>query len=443
MLRGSVVSTFFKYGIPWTLGLLLVSSAGIVDGFFIGRVEGTLALAAMNIVSPLYSVFGGFVIVLASGGGVRCAYYRGKKLYADANAIFSKIIVSIFGVSIVIAGILLVFLEPISILLGANDALMPYITDYMSVLIPFLPIYMLAFGIAYFVRVDERPCLASVSLGLAAVINIVLDYFCIVRLGMGIRGAAYATGIGCVCSLLLPLYVHFIYNKHQHLRFTLNFRGWADVLRSAWNGISEMINEFSTGLVIVFINVIMMLEKGSDGVAAFTVINYMNWFCLTLAYGFSDSLAPLVSANIGAKLFGRSRKFLYTAMGTVLCIGVICFMAGAFFSQGLISIFIPVENEATKLADNFMYVVKYLYLFGGINIVFTAYFTGLLQATASAVVAIMRSLVMPISLLIVLPKFWDSQGVALALPLAEAFTLLVALLIALRMKRHDEGRCAS
>src|SRR5574344_418452 len=101
MLRGSVVSTFFKYGIPWTLGLLLVSSAGIVDGFFIGRVEGTLALAAMNI------VFGGFVIVLASGGGVRCAYYRGKKLYADANAIFSKIIVSIFGVSIVIAGILL------------------------------------------------------------------------------------------------------------------------------------------------------------------------------------------------------------------------------------------------------------------------------------------------------------------------------------------------
>ena len=427
MLRGPLLPTFFRYSVPWAVAMLLMSSAGIVDGFFIGRHVGPIALAALNIVTPLFSLLMGLGIVLAAGGGVRCAYYRGQGREDAANAMFTKTMLALLLVSLVLTGMCAFWLEELVRLLGADKELLPLALSYVWVILPFFPVFLLELGLAYFVRVDERPLLASLGLMGSAVGNIILDYFFIARWGFGIAGAAWATGLSYALMLTLLTLTHLVWNKRPHLRLVRALGRWREVGQAAWNGISEMINEFSSGTVVLLINIIMMQRVGAYGVAAFTVINYVNWFCLMLAYGFSDSLGPLVSANHGAGQGPRARNFMRCAVVTVTMLGAACFALVTVWPRELVDIFLPGENPATALALDFMTLSRFMFLFCGVNIVLTAYFTGLLQAAASAVVATLRSLALPVLLLLTLPPLLGDRGIFVALPLAEVLTLGVAL----------------
>lgn len=427
MLRGPVILVFLRYSLPWALAMLLMSSAGIVDGFFIGRHVGPLALAALNIIMPVFSLLMGLGIVLASGGGVRCAHYRGKGQEPEACAIFTKTMLALLGVSLVLTVVCLATMPVMVRLLGANEELAPLAEEYLGIMIPFFPVFVLEVGLAYFVRVDQRPTLASAALMGCAITNIALDYLFIARWGWGVSGAAWATGIGYTAMLIVMVCVHLVWNKRPHLRFTRAWGQWKEIGHAAWNGISEMINEFSSGTVMLFTNLIMMQRVGAYGVAAFTVINYVNWICLMLAYGISDSLAPLVSANHGAGNRARVQAFLRAALYAVGGLGLTCFILMTLGPRTLVEIFLPGETPATGVALDFMAIARFMFLFCGINIVLTAYFTGKLQAAASAVVAITRSLVLPLALLLALPPLLGEMGIYLALPLAEAGALLVAL----------------
>ena len=427
MLRGPVMSTFFRYSVPWALAMLFMSSAGVVDGYFIGRHVGPLALAALNIVTPMFSLLMGLGIVLASGGGVRCAWYRGQRREAEACAVFTKTMAALLAVSLLVMALCLLFLEDMVRLLGAKDDLVPLALEYVRIIVPFFPVFVLELGLAYFVRVDERPALASLGLMGSAAINIGLDYIFIGVCGWGVAGAAWATALGYSITLALLAGAHLVWNPRPHVRFTRQWGQWKEVWQSAWNGISEMINEFSSGTVMLLTNLIMMQRVGAYGVAAFTVVNYVNWCCLMLAYGISDSLGPLVSANNGAGHAQRVRDFVRVALLCVSVIGVSCFLVMTFWPQTLVQVFLPGENPATTLAQDFMYVARFMFLCCGVNIVLTAYFTGMLQATASAVVAVLRSLLLPVLLLLGLPPLLGDTGIFLALPLAEGATLLVAL----------------
>lgn len=133
---------------------------------------------------------------------------------------------------------------------------------------------------------------------LSALINIVLDAVFIPVFGMGVEGAAYATGIAYTITTGV-LCLHF-FTPEAKCRFTRAIGAWKEVGQACWNGVSELINETSIGLVILFINWILLARIGSYGVAAFTIINYAAWFGASVSYAISDSLSPLVSANFGA-----------------------------------------------------------------------------------------------------------------------------------------------
>lgn len=427
MLRGPVFLVFLRYSLPWAMAMLLMSSAGIVDGFFIGRHVGPLALAGLNITMPVFSLLMGLGIVLASGGGVRCAHYRGKGQEVEACAIFTKTMMALLAVSTTLTLFCLPNIHGIVRMLGADETIAPVASEYLTIIVPFFPVFVLELGLAYFVRVDQRPTLASAALMGCAVINIVLDYVFIALCGWGVSGAAWATGIGYTAMLAMMVCVHLVWNSRPHVRFTRQWGKWKEIWQSAWNGISEMINEFSGGIVMLLTNIIMMQRVGAYGVAAFTVINYVNWVCLMLAYGISDSLAPLVSANHGAGNQARVQAFLRVALWSVGLLGVTCFILMSAGPRQLVEIFLPGENAATGLALDFMNIARFMFLFCGVNIVLTAYFTGMLQATASAMVALSRSLIFPLALLLTLPPLLGDLGIYLALPMAEAGTLLVAV----------------
>ena len=351
MLHGPLVRTFLRYCIPWTLAMLLQSSAAIVDGFFVGRYVGAMSLAALNLVMPMFSLFFGVGVMLASGGAVRAGKYLGERRPEAASAIFTKTMLSLLLVGVAASAGMLLFSGELVRFLGADEELRGPAEAYLRGLMFFGPMIPCGLALSYFVRVNGKPALASVGLMLSALINIVLDAVFIPVFGMGVEGAAYATGIAYTITTGV-LCLHF-FAPEAKCRFTRAIGAWKEVGQACWNGVSELINETSIGLVILFINWILLARIGSYGVAAFTIINYAAWFGASVSYAISDSLSPLVSANFGARNFARARQFLGLALGMVFGIGLMLYGVFALYPEMLLKIFLPGEEKVVAVTLEF------------------------------------------------------------------------------------------
>lgn len=423
MLRGPIVRTFLRYSIPWTLAMLTMSSAGVVDGLFVGRYTGALPLAAVNLVLPLYSLFFGMSLMFAAGGSVRAGKYLGEGRTDAACAIFTKTMIGLGAAGLTAAAAALIYSHELVLFLGAEGDLVEPAETYLRGLMVFGPIIPAGVALSYFVRVDGKPSLASGGLMLSSGVNIVLDALFIAGLGMGVGGAACATGIAYIFSTGVLLR-HF-FSPSAKLRFTRALGTWREVAQACWNGSSELINEASIGIVMMLINWILIERIGPYGVAAFTIINYAAWFGSSTCYAVGDSLTPLVSANFGARNFERVRRFFGLALGIVFGIGLLLYALFALYPQVLIEIFLPGDAQVAEVTLEFVDWFKLAFLFSGPNMALASFFTAMHLAGASAAVAILRGLIFPVLFLMVLPVLFGNAGVYAAIPCAELCTLVI------------------
>jgi Na+-driven multidrug efflux pump len=432
-ITGKVVPVFFHYAIPSVIGMLAVTSAGIIDGIFIGNFVGSAALAAVNISMPAWAVFASMVFMLAVGGSVTCGKFLGEGNLPAASAIFSKTLYASFAVAVVISGACLLFLEQVVTLLGANEDLHGLVSDYMRIILFFAPVLIVALTLDYFVRVDGRPFLASAALVFYAVVNIALDWWFIVELGWGIKGAAWATVLAEV-SIFFILITH-LFSPRCSLKLVAVRRGWGEVLRAAYNGFSEFANELSIGLITLLFNWVMITRLGVEGVAAFTIIGYLLMIGLEVCYGISESLQPTVSKNLGARQAQRVVQFTSAAVASAFAIGLIVSALFLLAPKVLISIFLgPGEDATVEIALAFIALFWPAFLFNGMNITFASFFTAMHKPMQSAVIAVSRSLVLPAIGLLLLPRWLGDAGVFLAIPVAEALTFMVALVLVFKYR---------
>ncbi len=435
MISGPVIPVFFRYGIPWALGFLLLSSAGLVDAIFIGRYAGSDALAAVNLVSPMLSFFFGAGIILSVGGTVSAAKYMGEGNEEMASAMFSKSMAGLLLASFFFAACALLFTDPLLVLLGAEGSLMEPARLYLRTLMLFGPILPCAYALSQFARVDQRPRLASFGLALSACVNILLDFVLIALCDLGVFGAALASGTGFSCTLVLFLF-HFLSPKVR-LKLGRPHGGWLELFRAGANGGAEFINEISIGMVMLFLNRLMIARFGADGVAAFTVVNYGSWFGLTMAYGLSDTLAPLVSANYGARLKERVHSLLRTSLLTLFALGFCMFLLFTLQPERIIELFVPGNRHVASIALDFIGDYRWSFLFSGLNMGLVCYATGLHRPGQATSLALMRSLVLPLVMLAILPAFFAERGIYMAIPIAEALTLTFGAVLLVHGRRSS------
>lgn len=433
MLSGAVGPTFFRYGIPWALGFLLLSSAGLVDAVFIGRYADSDALAAVNLVSPMFSFFFGIGIILSVGGTVTSARHMGEGDVKRASAMFSKAMTGLLFVSLLFVAGALLFTDQLLTLLGAQGSLVEPARLYLRTLMYFGPILPCAYAFSQFARVDQHPALASFGLALSAGVNIVLDFVLIGVCGWSVFGAALATGIGFSCTLVLFLW-HF-FSRRARLRLGRPRGGWMELFRAGANGGAEFINEISIGAVLLFLNRLMIHHFGADGVAAFTVVNYGSWFGLTMAYGLSDTLAPLVSANYGARLKKRVHSLLRISLLTLFGLGACMFLLFTLYPEQIIDLFVPGNRHVAAIALDFIRDYRWSFFFSGLNMGLVCYFTGLHRPKQAMSLALMRSLLLPLLLLATLPRCFGEEGIYAAIPAAEALTLALGAFLLIRGRR--------
>jgi len=421
-------SVFIKYAIPSVLGMLAISSASIIDGLFIGNYVGSGGLAAINLAIPIFSIIFGLALMLGIGSCVVSGKLLAEGKNQAASEIFSKTVVTVTLLSFFIVIALYFSLNSVLTAFGVDSDLHQDTTAYVLGFLPFVPFLMIGIVLDYFVKIDDRPNLAFWALLCSALVNIGLDWLFIVYFQQGLVGAAIATGLSQIV-LIIVLLPHFFSPKAK-INFVKVQGDWLSIIKAGSNGASEFINETSIGITALIFNYIMLQSYGVDGVAAFAVINYIIWFSIMISFGISDSLQPIISKNFGAKEPLRIQLFIKSAIVWVSIIGVILVMLLTNKPKELIDLFLADENiKVTAITLDFATYIWPLFIFSGISLVISAYFTAVHKPVPSATIALARSLILPIGFIYLLPMFWGNIGIYMAIPVSELVTMVLAIVL--------------
>lgn len=426
---GNIYKTFFKFTLPNMVGLIAMSSVALVDGYFVGNYVSSVALAAVNIIIPLITVVFGISIMLTIGAAVLIGTYLGEGKVNKASAVFTKVMITITVISLFFTVLCFIFSEEVSRLLGANDEIMVYAVPYLKMVSIFFLFQALEYSLSVIIRTDGNPYLASTAVLFGAVLNFILDYIFIVKMNMGISGAALGTGISFMTSTFLMLF-HFILKKGR-VYLTKQIGKWKEIIYASYNGSSELLSEASVAVVAYLFNNIMVQNLGTYGVEAFAVINYALWATNMLCYAVGDSLVPLISINYGAMQYKRIQKILSLSRISVIFIGASVFALFTFIPEKIIATLLnPVtDKDAFDIALVFADYMKYAFLILGLNMVYSSSFTAFQKPLHSVVVALSRGLILPVIFIFTMPLFFEETGIYIAVPLAETATLILGFIL--------------
>ena len=414
---------YLKSLLPSVLTMIFLSFYTTIDGFFVSRYAGSDALAGINIVIPITCVTFGVAVMLATGAGAIIGEHLGRGEMEQANRIFSFMCLVLLAFSVAFTALGVAFLRPIAVLLGSSERLMPHVLPYA--LVVFLGTVPMAFKLffEYLVRSDGNSKVGLAMSVAGLVLNVGLDYLFVGVFGLGTLGAAWGTTLSITASALIGL-VYFL--RFGNIRFARPKADAKVLLKSCTNGSSEMFTEFSTGITTLLFNLMVMKYFGEDGVAAVTIIMYIYYFFISFYMGIAVAVAPVVSYNVGAQNPGRIREMLRYSFRTIAVTAALILAASLLGGQAIIHLFVQSGN-VFDITWQALRLFSPVFVFIGFNVFLSGYFTALGNGLTSAVISLLRSLVLVVVFIAVLPLLLEENGIWLTMPFSEAATVLVAV----------------
>lgn len=419
-------SSLLRFALPTIIMMVFMSLYTIVDGFFISRYIGTNALSSANIVYPVTNILLGIGIMLATGGNAIIAKFMGEGRPEKSRTTFTLIVTVSIIAGIIFFVLCTVFITPLVSALGANELLMKDSIDYLQTLLYFSPALILQLLFQTFFVTEGRPQIGLFLTIGSGITNVILDYVFIVPLGMGIRGAALATGIGYVIPAVFGL-VYFSLSRHS-LYFTKLAWSGRILGQSCFNGSSEMVTQISTGIITFIFNLLMMKLVGENGVAAITIIQYSEYLLNALFMGFAMGIAPIISYNYGSKNKPLLKSLIKVALVFCGISSLVLSIAAKLGTSSLIQMFTPKDSSVYELAFVGFLIFSTGFLFSGTNIFTSALFTALSDGKTSAIISFSRTFFFILIALFTLPNLFGVTGVWLAIPIAEACTIVMSIL---------------
>lgn len=390
----NLVKTFFRFIIPSILSMLTFSIYTIVDGIFVAKGVGEKALAAVNLSSPYNACMFACGLLIAVGMATVIAMELGKGQTDRASRLFTQNLFMSAAVSLIITATTLLNLKRIALFLGATPDTLVYVMEYVGVIAPFAVFFICAYNMEVLVKTDGTPIISLVGVGAAGGINIVLDWLFVMVFKWGVKGAAFATGLAQVASVILYIIYFTKYSKVLHFtRFRWDFRIYRRTLPL---GIGDGITEFSNGLVIFLFNQAILKLLGEDGIVCYTVVGYVNTLVLMMMSGTAQGLQPICSFHYGRQEWDHCETLRRLGMGVAIVFGAVGWALCTFMGESIVALFLQDTSPLFLTSVAALGKYSWAFLVMGVNVVTAAFFTSIGKAPASALISIGRGLVFPV-----------------------------------------------
>ena len=426
------LSDHFSYGrllrftLPSIIMMVISSIYSVVDGLFVSNLVGDLALSSVNIVFPVAMIVGSFGFMLGTGGSAIVARTMGEGDQPLANRYFSMIIYAVVVLGAVLSTVCVIYMEPIARFAGASDALIGDCVVYGRILLAGSVPFMLQTSFQSFFVVAEKPHLGLALSIAAGVTNMVMDYVLIVVCDLGVAGAAIATVMGYCVGGVLPL-LYFLRPKREGIRLTRTRFYGKQLLHACTNGSSELMSNISASIVGILYNIQLMRLIGEQGVAAYSVMMYVDFVFVATFLGFSIGSAPIVSYHYGAGNHPELKNVFRKSMTVILCTSVAMVILSELLSRPLSSAFVGYNAELLEMTVHGFRLFALCYLFCGINIYASSFFTALCNGALSALISFLRSLLLRGGMVLLMPILFGLDGIWTAVIAAEGLGAVVSL----------------
>ena len=424
-----------KFTFPSIVMMVFTSIYGVVDGFFVSNFAGKTPFAAVNFITPFLMILGAFGFMFGTGGSALVSKTMGEGNREKANRIFSLLIYVTVALGVLVAVLGIVFIRPITKALGAEGRLLDDCVVYGRIILIALPACMLQYEFQSFFVAAEKPQTGLWVTAGAGITNILLDGLFVGAFGWGLVGAAVATALSQVVGGVVPLLYFFRKNTSLlHLGKT-EFDG-KSLFKTCTNGSSELLANVSMSLVGMLYNMQLMRFAGEDGVAAYGVLMYVNFIFISMFIGYVVGLAPVVSYHFGAKNYAELKNLRKKSLFIISVFSIIMFFSALVLAKPLSLIFVSYDKDLLDLTVRGFYIFSFSFLFTGIAIFGSSFFTALNNGLISAVLSFLRTLVFQVAAVLLLPLVFGIDGIWYSCVVAElmAAAFSVIFLIALRKK---------
>ena len=421
----SLRKIFVKYISMNVLGMIGISCYILADTFFVARGIGADGLAALNLAIPVYSFIHGIALMIGMGGATRYSISRSNSIFTQSlylTLMFSAVFM-VIGIFLQANWLASRWGQPYSL----NDRV------YLKVILCLAPAFMLNNLMICFIRNDDNPRITMLAMLLGSFSNIILDYVFIFIFNMGMFGAAIATAIAPIISLAV-LSSHFRQKKNSFAfeKSKLTIFAFKDI---SMLGLSSLLAELSTGLVMIIFNYLILGLAGNLGVAAYGIIANIAIVIMSIFTGIAQGIQPILSKNYGEGKYDSIRQVLRDGLIVTLAIAILVYLASFAFTGPIAGLFNKDQDpQLTKIAVDGIRIYFIGFIFGGANILLAAYFAAMDRPKKAFRISVLRGFILIIPAALILARLFGLSGVWTAMPLSELIVLAYSAII-LRQRR--------
>ena len=428
-------SKLLRFTLPTILMNIFLSLYIIVDGYFVANFVGKTEFAAINLIMPVLNILGTIGYMFGVGGSALIAKTLGEQKEDQANRLFSLIVLVSAGLGVLLMMAGFIFMRPITSLLGAEGQLLEDTVLYGRIFILALPAWILLYEFQLFFVTAEKPRLGLLITVLAGLSNIAFDALFIIGFKWGLAGAAAASALSQLVGGVFPI-IYFIRKNNSLLKLVKPVWDGRALVKSMTNGSSEFMAEAAWSFVAIIYNIQLLKYAGEDGVVIYGLLMYVSLIFAAIFVGYSNGIGSVFSYHYGAQNHGELRNLLKRSLKLIGITSVAMFVLSEALAHPFSTLFLQDAPNLLPDAVHAFRIVSVCYLFTGVAVFSSAFFTALNNGQVSALISFLRTFVFELGAVLLLPLLLGVDGIWFAIVFAELMAAVVGsiFMVALRKK---------
>lgn len=424
-----------RFTIPSIIMMFFANLFNVIDdGFFVSNFVGKDAFVALNIMSPILTVFMALSYMLGAGGNAYISGLMGQHKEKQAASAFSSLVYFAVLATLVVSGVCMLLIRPYCTLMGAEGAVYENCVKYASIALP-AAVFVVIQGLLQSLLITaERPTFAMVLTIISSASNIIFDVLLMVVFPLGITGAICATISGPAISGIIAA-IYFAVTKENKLRFVKAKINLKEIGKISGLGISQLITNLALSIVSMVFNAQLMYYQGNDGVAAYGVIMYLSIVFIAVFTGYSTGATSIIAYHFGAKNEKEMQNVYRKSLVIIGVLSVLLTVLSFVSAKPFAKIIVGYDAAVLEMSVYAYRIYGFSFLFAGLGVFAGAFFTALDDSFTAGAISFIRTMIFQIGTVLIMPLIWDIDGIWYAPVVAEMLAFVMSLIYLKRKKK--------